>query len=61
LIARRERDGNPDLVAAAVRILGEMERMLAQIVAHYAAAQEHLVKATVDEPTLAKVERDTPM
>ena len=29
--------------------------------AHYAAAQEHLVKATVDEPILAKVERDTPM
>ena len=61
LIARHERDGHPDLVADAVRILGEMERVLAQMEAHYAAAQEHLVKATVDGPSLAKVEHDTPM
>jgi len=29
--------------------------------AEYAAAQERLAQAIVDEPSLAKVERDTPM
>jgi hypothetical protein len=44
LIPRLERDGSFDLVDDAVRVLGEMERVLAQMEAHYAAAQEHLVK-----------------
>jgi hypothetical protein len=61
LIARHERDGCPDLVADAVRILGEMNRALARMEAHYARAQEHLSEITVDEPSLAQVERDTPM
>jgi hypothetical protein len=61
LIARHERDGYPDLVADAVRILGDMERALARMEAHHAKAQEHLAQVTVDEPSLAKVERDTPM
>jgi hypothetical protein len=61
LIARHERDGNPDLVADAARILSEMERALARMKAHYAKAQEHLAEVTIDEPTLAKIERDTPM
>jgi hypothetical protein len=39
LIARLERDGSPDLVADAVRILGEMEQALAQMEAHHAAAE----------------------
>ena len=57
LIPRHERDGYPDLVADAVRLLAEMERALARMEAHYAKAQEHLVQVTVDEPSLAKVER----
>jgi hypothetical protein len=61
LIARHERDGYPDLVAEAVRILSGMRRALARIEAHYAEAQERLAQVTVDEPSLAKVERDTPM
>ena len=61
LIARHERDGHPDLVAEAVRVLTEMERSLARMRAHYARAQEHLAQVTVDEPSLAKVEHDTPM
>jgi hypothetical protein len=61
LIARHERDGYPDLVADAVRTLGEMDRALARMEAHYAKAQEHLAEVTVDEPSLAKVERDAPM
>jgi hypothetical protein len=34
---------------------------LARLEAHYARAQEHLAEVTVDEPSLAKVERDAPM
>jgi hypothetical protein len=58
LIARHERGGYPDLVADAVRMLAEMERALARMKAHYAKAQEHLA-VTIDEPSLAKVERAT--
>jgi len=61
LIARHERDGQPDLVADAVKVLTEMERALARMRAHYAKAQEHLAEVTVDEPSLVRVERDTPM
>jgi hypothetical protein len=61
LIAELERDGHPDVVAQARRMLGEMEEMLAQMEADYAAAQERLAQETVDEPSLAKVEKDTPM
>jgi hypothetical protein len=61
LIARHERDGNPDLVADAVRMLAEMERALARMRAHYAKAHERLADVTIDESSLAKVERDTPM
>jgi hypothetical protein len=47
LIARLERDGSPDLVAEAVRVLGEMEQALAQMEAHHAAAQEQRPEASV--------------
>ena len=56
LIARLERDCSPDLLADAVRILGEMEQAHAQMEAHHAAAQEQPPEASVDEPNLAKVE-----
>jgi hypothetical protein len=42
-------------------MLGEMERALTRMEAHFAKAQEHLVQVAVDEPTLANVECDTPM
>jgi hypothetical protein len=61
LIARLERDGSPDLVANAVRLLAEMVQACGRMEAEYAAAQERLSKATVDELSLAKVEQDTPM
>ncbi len=61
LIARLERDGHIDLVPAAVAFLEEMRKMLAQMEADYAGAQERLVQATVDEPSLANVEKDTPL
>ena len=56
LIARLECDGSPDLVADAVRILGEMEQALARMEAHHAAAQEQPPEASVDEPNPAEVE-----
>jgi hypothetical protein len=40
LIARLERDGSPDLVAAAVRILGQMKQALALMEVQHAAGQE---------------------
>jgi hypothetical protein len=61
LIERHERDGYPDLASDAVRMLAEMERALARMQAHHAKAQAHLPEVTVDEPSLAEVERDTPM
>jgi hypothetical protein len=38
-----------------------MDRAFARMEAHYAKAQEQLAEVTVDEPSLAKVERDAPM
>ncbi len=60
LLAKLERDGHADLVAKALRLLAEMEQMLGTMEADYAAAQERLSRSSVDEPSLAKVERDTP-
>ena len=57
LIAKLEREGHRDLIAEALRLLTEMKQTLA----HQAAAQERLVQFTVDEPSLARVERDCPM
>jgi hypothetical protein len=54
LIARS--DGSSDLVADAVRILGEMEQGLAQMEVHHAAAQGQPSEASVDELNPAKVE-----
>jgi hypothetical protein len=56
LIARLERDGSPDLITDAVRILGEMEQALAAMEAHHAAAQERPPEASVDQPKPAKAE-----
>jgi hypothetical protein len=61
LVAKLERHGHPDVVADARRALTEMEQMLVQMEIDYATAHERLVQATVDGPTLAKVEKNTPM
>ena len=60
LVAKLEH-GHPDVVADARRALTEMEQMLVQMEIDYATAHERLVQATVDGPTLAKVEKNTPM
>ena len=56
LIARLESDGLPDLVADAVRILGQMEQALAQMEVHHATARDRPPEASVDEPNPAEVE-----
>ena len=56
LIARLECDGSPDLVADAVRILGQMEQALAQMEVHHATARDRPPEASVDEPNPAEVE-----
>ena len=61
LTAKLERDGDPDVVAKARQLLADMEQTLARMQAEYAAAQERLAQATVDEPSDPKVERDTPI
>jgi hypothetical protein len=61
LIAELKRDAHPDCAVKAVRTLGDMEKMLAQMEADYAGAQERLAQATTDEKSLRSVERDTPM
>src|SRR5271166_5441764 len=60
LTAKLERDGDPDVVAKARQLLADMEQTLARMQAEYAAAQERLAQATVEEPNDPKVERDTP-
>jgi hypothetical protein len=40
----------PDVVAKARQLLAEMEQTLARMQAEYAAAQERLAQAAVDEP-----------
>jgi hypothetical protein len=61
LLAKLERGDQPDLVAEARRFLAEMEQALAEMKQHAAAAQERLTQRTVDEASLAELEKDTPM
>jgi hypothetical protein len=56
LTAKLERDGDPDVVAKARQLLADMEQTLARLQAEYAAAQERLAQATVDEPGPSKPE-----
>jgi hypothetical protein len=61
LIGMLEQDGHPETAADARRLLAEMERLLAQMEADHSSAQERLSQAAVDEPSLANVEKDTPL
>jgi hypothetical protein len=48
-------------LSAARRVLEKMRKQLAQMTAAHAQAEEHLSKLTVDEASVEKVVRDTPM
>jgi hypothetical protein len=56
LIAKLERDGHPDVVAVALRVLAEMKQTLSGMEKHYAEARERLTQSG-----LAKIERHKPM
>ena len=61
LMAKYERDGHAARIAEAHRVLEKMQKQLAQMTAAHVAAEEHLSKLTVDEASVEKVVRDTPM
>jgi hypothetical protein len=61
LIAKYERGNDAARLSAARRVLERMQKQLARMTAAHEAAEEHLSKLTVDEPSVEKVVRDTPM
>jgi hypothetical protein len=61
LIAKYERDDDVARLSAARLVLERMQKQLAPMTAAHAAAEEHLSKLTVDEASVEKVVRDTPM
>jgi DNA repair exonuclease SbcCD ATPase subunit len=61
LMARYERDDDVARLSQAHRALEKMQKQLARMTAAHAAAEEHLSKLTVNEASVEKVVRDTPM
>ena len=60
-MAKYERDKDAVRLSEARRVLEKMQNQLAQMTAAHEAAEEHLSKLTVDEASVEKVVRDTPM
>ena len=61
LMAKYERDDDIARLSEARRILEKMQNQLAQMTTAHAAAEEHLATLTVDEASVEKVVRDSPM
>ena len=61
LMAKYERDNDPARLSEARRVLERMQKQLALVTAAHVAAEEYLSKLTVDEASVEKVVRDTPM
>jgi hypothetical protein len=61
LMAKHERDNDLARLSQARVALEKMQKQLAQMTAAHMAAEEHLSKLTVDEASVEKVVRDTPM
>ena len=61
LMAKYERDDDVARLSAARLVLERLQKQLAQMTKAYAAAEEHLSKLTVDEASVEKVVRDSPM
>ena len=61
LVAVYERNDDAARLSTARRVLQQMQKRLAQMTAAHAAAEEHLSRLTVDEASVEKVVRDTPM
>ena len=56
-----EGNGDAARLSKARRVLEQMQKQLAHMTAAHAAAEEHLSKLAVDEASVEKVVRDTPM
>jgi hypothetical protein len=61
LMAKYDRDDDPVRLSKARRVLEKMQTQLARMTVAHVAAEEHLSKLTVDEASVGKVVRDTPM
>ena len=61
LMAKYERDDDVARLSGARLVLERMQKQLAQMTAAHETAEEHLSKLTVDEASVEKVVRDTPM
>jgi Resolvase, N terminal domain len=61
LLAKYERDDDVARLSGARLVLERMQKQLEQMTAAHAAAEEHLAKITVDEASVERVVRDTPM
>jgi hypothetical protein len=61
LMATYERDDDVARLSAARRVLEKMQKQLVQMTKAHAQAEEYLSKLTVDEASVEKVVRDTPM
>lgn len=61
LLAKYERDNDAARLSGARIVLERMQKQLTQMTAAHVAAEEHLSKLTVDEASVEKVVRDTPM
>jgi hypothetical protein len=61
LMAKYERNDDVARLSVARLVLEQMRKQLAQMTAAHVAAEEHLSKLTVDEASVEKVVRDTPM
>jgi hypothetical protein len=61
LMAKYERDDDVARLSGARLVLERMQKQLAQMTKAHVAAEEHLSKVTVDEASVEKVVRDTPM
>jgi hypothetical protein len=61
LLGKYERDDDVGRLSGARLVLERMQKQLAQMTAAHVAAEGHLAKLTVDEASVEKVVRDTPM
>jgi hypothetical protein len=61
LMAKYERDDDMARLSKARRVLEIMQKQLTQMTVAHAEAEAHLAKLTVDEASVEKVVRDTPM
>jgi hypothetical protein len=61
LIVKYEQDNDAPRLSGARIVVERMQKQLAQMAAAHVAAEEYLFRLTVDEASVEKVVRDTPM